>query len=506
MTAAAPHLARAQHSASPSAQDQPLEGHDASEHLIDFCLAIAGRTDRQLDIHAQRGSNSPWGPSFDRCFAVYTCNKSMAGCKTLALDFDTKLGRAVDDADRAMELLRDAGIRAAMTASGGGGRHILATFCPTVLWEHVKLVVLSLMPRFPSLDSARTAIRPPGSLHKSLRTGSRTLQPPLEALATLREGNPPEAFRRLAQHLQVPLLGSKARQYLKTGARVGERSQAINAVLLSAANDRADAATVVDMVLDSPLGEKAREKSDPKGWLHARYDEALTYADQHPPVRAAEDVRAMVECLRAALPLLKWQGQAGGSELVLLFGHLNIIEVAGVEYHASTRVLARESHLTHRSVSDGNRRLVRDGWLVSRGRPTRDSGEERTLGPKARSLHTQSLGNTHMLGSVQSLILHPVFTQGGLGRKRGQVHAVLGTRASWEIEELARQLNMQRKTAQARLNVLRNYGFASPRGSEWQALQGDADEVAREFGMDSQLHRRNMRYDIDCKAWRSRRM
>ena len=343
-----------------------------------FARAVAARTDEVLIVHPDNSGHwTPWldGTLPDAPYAVHIADGR--GFRTLVLDLDGD--GAVRDAKGAIALLQKADVAHVLTRSGPlGGKHVLVTFTAPIPPAAMARLARTLKRTFPSLDEGKLRnpgagmIRPPFSPHR-LGGRSEVMVDVIEALRILEVGNPPEAWRRLARSMGVPLLTSRMEELLRRGDSAGRyrsRSEIVQAIALAHVNACSTEEHLLDDLLDpsNAAGEKVRSLRRPYRYVHRSWLRARTRVSRSPCIRNRPEALAHLNRIRASVDTAPWPGRAGATTYAILQAHLVIAEYAGgPDYFASVRDIADLAGIHVRTVIRHHERLLRAGWLRRRG-------------------------------------------------------------------------------------------------------------------------------------------
>ena len=285
------------------------------------------------------------------------------------------------DAKGAVALLQQADIVYALTCSGRlGARHILVTLTDPIPPAAMARMARALRQRFPALDDGMLrnpwtgAIRPPLSPHR-FSGRSEVVGDVAEALAALEDGNPPAAWRQLAEVVGIPLLTPAMERLLLDGDvehRYRSRSEVVYAIALAHANAGSTEAHLLDDLLDAMnvAGEKVREMPHRRCIHYVRHSwrRACARAKRSPVIRNRPEALAQLERVRATVEAALWPGRAGATAWLILQAHLAVAECAGgPDYFASVRDIADLAGVTVRTVIRHHAHLLWSRWLRRRG-------------------------------------------------------------------------------------------------------------------------------------------
>ena len=343
-----------------------------------FAKAVAARCDELLVVHPDNTAH--WEPWPDdgvppTPYAVHVAHAR--GFRTLALDFDGP--SAERDAARAVSLLRDASVQYVLTLSGPQHRwHVIATFDAPISPAAMARMARALRRVLPALDDAKLrnpetgAIRPPLSPHR-LSGRSEPLGNLAEALSILETGNPPQAWRRLADSMGVPLLTTRMERLLRYGDEAGNyrsRSEVVHAIAIAHANMGSTLNQLLEDLIDSlnVAGEKVRDKRVPEQYVRRSWLRARERVQRLPLIRNRAQALAHLARIRGTIEGFLWHGRSGATAYAVMLAHLAIAERAGgPEYNASVRELAERAGVHVRTVIRHHKRLIVAGWLRRRG-------------------------------------------------------------------------------------------------------------------------------------------
>lgn len=345
-----------------------------------FARSVAARSDELFIIRPDNSGHWEHWPTNGVPavpFAVHLAD--VRGYRTLGFDFDGT--RAGSDARETVALLQNARVRGVLTKSGPLDRwHVLATFAHPIPPATVARMVRTLKRRCTSLDDGKLrnpetgAIRPPFAPHR-LGGRSEPIGDLAEALAALEAGNPPEAFRRLAEAVGVPLLTPRMEYLLLYGRgprHYQSRSEVVMAIALAHANAGSTEEHLLDDLLDTSnaAGDKVQTMCGRDGcrYVHRCWLRACERVRRSPMIASRPDALSRLDQIREAIEAAPWPGRKGATRHAIMQAHLAIAQRAGaIEYDASVREVAERAGVHVLSVIRHHGPLIKARWLRRRG-------------------------------------------------------------------------------------------------------------------------------------------
>lgn len=324
----------------------------------------------------------------------------------------------------------------------------------------------------------------------------------------------------------MSLLSPAMMGFLRDGDTVGRyksRSNLAQALVDSAVNRGLSEQVIFDLLLDpqNKGGERVQEEyragGEAQAWVYVRrcIRNANVFIEEHPAVRGKQDVDDEIDRIELALENYAWSGKAGGTDRAVALAHCALVRRSGkLDHAASVRDVAEISGVSISTVSKSHSRLAQAGWLrrTWRARGGFAARWRISIPPTARSVHTIPGGRKR---SVRYEHLgHDVFrySEGGLGKHAGRVHAVLVKLGRASVDDLLSQMpGMRRDGIRRVLRRLETTGLAERDGRMWMPTAADLDELAARLGCAGVGERQRVahkeqreRRERERREWRAR--
>jgi predicted transcriptional regulator len=303
-------------------------------------------------------------------------------------------------------------------------------------------------------------------------------------------------FEKLSRNTKNLLYGKNIERYQS-------RSEVEQAIILSCINSYLGFEEILNLFMQYPAAGKFKEKysRNPQSgiaYLQRSYQSAKEYAEKNNSEGRQEAINA-----DNWVHSRSWEGRTGSHDRSVMLAHIQIQYSCGkTEYQASIRELAQKSGKCISSVSNANKRLEEQGFIVKVKESTCSLATIYRLG------QTCTLPQYNTVRECSTLSSHDAFRWRGLGKSGLQVwEAILESPKT--IEELEEATGKCRKTIERKLEKMGNLidmrtreiiSMVAFNGDKYSPVNNfDLDYIAELLGTKGMGERQKARHEKERK-------